>query len=89
MNGQIVLCQGINDREELDRTIGDLAGYRPKMQSLPSFRPTLHVSADTLRSLEPFTKKDAAYLIDQVEGLAEAPRGRCADPAFPHFACLR
>ena len=29
MNGQIVLCRGINDGEELERTIRDRAGYLP------------------------------------------------------------
>ena len=31
MNGQIVMCRDINDREELDRTIGDLARSDPGM----------------------------------------------------------
>ena len=34
MNGQIVLCPGLNDGEELDRTIGDLARFIPHMGSL-------------------------------------------------------
>ena len=34
MNGQVVCCKGINDGEELDRTIRDLVGYMPYMQSL-------------------------------------------------------
>ena len=33
MNGQIVLCKGVNDGEELDRTIRDLTKYLPYMQS--------------------------------------------------------
>lgn len=34
MNGQIVLCKGVNDGEELERTLSDLANYLPYMQSL-------------------------------------------------------
>src|SRR5699024_7266190 len=34
MNGQIVLCKGINDGQELERTIGDLAEYLPYMESV-------------------------------------------------------
>ena len=34
MNGQIVLCRGVNDGRELERTIGDLSGYLPYMESL-------------------------------------------------------
>ncbi|MFR5071244.1 MAG: hypothetical protein ACLTDS_03350 [Bianqueaceae bacterium] len=29
LNGQIVLCKGVNDRAELDRTITDLGGLIP------------------------------------------------------------
>lgn len=34
MNGQIVMCRGYNDGEELDKTIGDLLEYAPVMESL-------------------------------------------------------
>lgn len=34
MNGQIVLCKGENDGEELERTISDLVKYLPHMESL-------------------------------------------------------
>ena len=34
MNGQIVLCKGINDGEELERTIRDLSGFLPYLRSL-------------------------------------------------------
>lgn len=34
MNGQIVLCRGINDGEELDRSIRDLTKYLPYMESV-------------------------------------------------------
>ena len=34
MNGQIVLCKGINDGEELERSIRDMAEYLPYLQSV-------------------------------------------------------
>ena len=34
MNSQVVLCQGLNDEEELDRTISDLGKFIPHMESL-------------------------------------------------------
>ena len=34
MNGQIVLCRGVNDGAELDRSIRDLTKYIPAMQSV-------------------------------------------------------
>ena len=33
MNCQIVLCRGINDGEELSRTLGDLEALYPAMES--------------------------------------------------------
>ena len=33
MNGQIVLCKGVNDGAELERTIEELTKYLPYMQS--------------------------------------------------------
>ena len=34
MNGQIVLCKGINDGEELERSIRDLMKYAPQLQKI-------------------------------------------------------
>ena len=34
MNGQIVLCKNVNDKEELKNTISDLMKYVPNMRSL-------------------------------------------------------
>lgn len=34
MNGQIVLCKGVNDGKELERTIEDLSEYLPYMESV-------------------------------------------------------
>ena len=33
LRGQIVLCRGVNDGEELDRTMRDLAKYYPSMET--------------------------------------------------------
>lgn len=34
MNAQVVLCKGLNDGDELRRTIGDLLAYAPTIESL-------------------------------------------------------
>ena len=34
MNGQIVLCKGLNDGEELERSISDLTAYLPHLKSV-------------------------------------------------------
>ena len=67
MNGQIVLCKGINDGEELDRTIGDLAKYIPCMESVSVVPVGLSKFRDGLYPLEPFEKEDAEKTIEIIE----------------------
>lgn len=68
MNGQIVLCKGINDGQELERTIQDLSGYLPYMQSLSVVPVGLTKFREGLYPLEPFEKADAGKVIDIIEG---------------------
>lgn len=67
MNGQIVLCKHINDGEALERTLSDLSGLVPHMQSLSIVPVGLTRYRQKLYPLEPFTAEDAAALIRQVE----------------------
>jgi len=67
MNGQIVLCKGINDGEELERSIHDMAKYLPHLQSVSIVPVGLTKYRDGLYPLEPFTKEDAIRVIDTVE----------------------
>ncbi len=71
MNGQIVLCRGINDGEHLDRTIHDLSAYLPYMESLSVVPVGLSAHREGLFTLEPFNSEDAARVIDCVEGWQE------------------
>ncbi len=59
MNGQIVLCKGINDGEELERSIRDLSEYLPYMESLSVVPVGLTKYREGLYPLEPFEKEDA------------------------------
>ena len=59
MNGQIVLCKGVNDGEELERSIADLANYAPTIESVSVVPVGLSKYRDGLFPLEPFTKEDA------------------------------
>ena len=67
MNGQIVLCKGVNDGEELRYTIERLAAYAPHMQSVSVVPVRLSKFRDGLYPLEPFTKEDACQVIDLIE----------------------
>ncbi len=63
MNGQIVLCKGINDGAELERTIRDLSGYLPYLQSVSVVPVGLTKHREGLYPLEPFTKEDAREVL--------------------------
>lgn len=67
MNGQIVLCKGVNDGRELERTIGDLTKYIPCMESVSVVPVGLSKFRDGLYPMEPFTKEDAESAIDMIE----------------------
>ena len=67
MNGQIVLCKGWNDGEELERSLKDLYGYLPNLQSVSIVPVGLSKFRDGLEPLEPFTPEDAKKVILQVQ----------------------
>lgn len=67
MNGQIVLCRGINDGRELERTIRDLSEYIPCMESLSVVPVGLSKYREGLYPLEPFDRESAASAVDIVE----------------------
>lgn len=67
MNGQIVLCKGVNDGEELRRSIEDLMKYLPVLESVSVVPVGLTKYRDGLFPLEPFTKEDAKAVIAMIE----------------------
>lgn len=67
MNGQIVLCKGVNDGEELNRSIEELTRYIPCMESVSVVPVGISKFRDGLFPLEPFTKEEAAAAIDLIE----------------------
>lgn len=67
MNGQIVLCKGVNDGDELERSIEDLVKYIPCMQSVSVVPVGITKYRDGLFPMEPFTKQDAQAVIKTIE----------------------
>ena len=67
MNGQIVLCKGVNDGEELEFSIRELTKYLPYLESVSVVPVGLSKYRDGLYPLEPFTKEDAEKVIDTIE----------------------
>lgn len=71
MNGQIVLCKGVNDRGELNRSIRDLTKYIPQLESVSVVPVGLSKYREGLYPLEPFTKEDAREVIAMIHGWQE------------------
>ncbi|MBR4083786.1 MAG: DUF512 domain-containing protein [Lachnospiraceae bacterium] len=68
MNGQIVLCKGVNDGEELEFSIRELTKYLPNLESVSVVPVGLSKYREGLYPLETFTKEDACKVIDMIEG---------------------
>ena len=66
MNGQIVLCKGINDGAELESSIEKLSRYLPYLQSVSVVPVGLTEHREGLYPLEPFTREDAQKVLEQI-----------------------
>lgn len=66
MNGQIVLCKGVNDGAELERSIRELSAYLPNLESVSVVPVGLSKHRDGLFPLEPFTREDARQVLDLI-----------------------
>ena len=67
MNCQIVLCKGVNDGEELKRTIRDLQSLYPQVQSVSIVPIGLTRYRDGLAKAETFDSEDAKQVISLVD----------------------
>lgn len=72
MHGQIVLCRGINDGVELDRTMRDLSSLYPSLESVSIVPAGLTDFRDGLYSLSPFSPEECASIIAQIDEFSEA-----------------
>ncbi|MCR4608309.1 MAG: DUF512 domain-containing protein [Eubacterium sp.] len=67
MNAQIVLCKGVNDGEELLRSLRDLKKYAPILGSVSVVPVGLTKYRDGLCHLDEFGPEDAEDVIDMIE----------------------
>ena len=72
IHAQIVLCRGVNDGEELDRTLHDLSKLIPALTSLSVVPAGLTDHREGLYPLEPFTQKECRRVIEQVNRFGDA-----------------
>ena len=72
MRGQIVLCKGVNDGEELLRTMRDLQALYPAMDSVSVVPAGLTKFRDGLYPLKGYTKEECREVISMVETFGDA-----------------
>lgn len=77
---QIVLCPGWNDRARLERTVSDLAGRFPSVQSVAVVPVGLTDHRDNLPAIEPVTPDCARDVIRQVAALQQGYLSRWDTP---------
>lgn len=71
MNSQIVLCKGINDGDELEYSIRELAKMYPYMKSLSVVPVGITKYREGLTPLEKFDREDAQKVLALLHGLQE------------------
>ncbi len=67
MNCQIVLCRGLNDGKELEKTLDDLALLSPAIESIAVVPAGLTKHREGLYPLEDFTREEAVEVVRLVD----------------------
>lgn len=70
MNCQIVLCKGLNDSAELDRTMNDLGVLYPAVQAVAVVPVGLTRYRQQLYPLQPFAPAEGAKVLEQIDAFA-------------------
>ena len=70
LNCQIVLCKGINDGENLIRSMRDLTELTPNLLGVSIVPAGITDHREGLHPLEPFTAEESAAVIDMVDEFA-------------------
>lgn len=71
MCGQIVLCKGVNDEDELLRSMNDLSEYFPEMSSVAIVPAGLTKYREKLYPLTDFNEEEASRVIDMIDSVGE------------------
>lgn len=72
LRAQIVLCRGINDGEELLRSMRDLSALYPALDSVSVVPAGLTAHREGLYPLTAYTREEAAEIVRTVEAFASA-----------------
>ena len=82
LRGQIVLCRNVNDGAELDRTMRDLYGLYPAMDSVSVVPAGMTAYRKGLYPLENFTDEECAGVVRQVTSFADGCEMDCGERIF-------
>ena len=82
LRGQIVLCRNVNDGAELDRTMRDLYGLYPAMDSVSVVPAGMTAYRKGLYPLENFTDEECAGVVRQVTAFADGCERDCGERIF-------
>ncbi len=80
LHGQIVVCPGINDGEELRRTLADLASLRPGLATVAVVPVGRTAPRRALPALRPVTAREARETIALLDRFRGAIRDRAGEP---------
>lgn len=84
VNTQLVLCPGVNDGPQLERSLADLGNLGENLQSISVVPLGLTSHRQGLAQLTPFTPQSAGAVIDVVEAFSEQMlRRRGSRVAYP------
>ena len=84
VNAQLVLCPGLNDGPQLDRSLRDLAKLLPGLGSIALVPVGLTGHREGLYPLRPYTREEARQVLAQTEGFqAEMLREHGSRVAYP------
>lgn len=71
LNAQIVLCKGVNDGKELERSLNDLEELVPALKSVSVVPVGLTKYRKGLYPLEPFTPEECRRVVETVERIGD------------------
>ena len=82
LNAQLVLCPGLNDGDELRRSLRDLSGLAPALQTVSCVPVGLTRFRDGLYPLRPYTAEEAAATIDLIDSFGDEQQRRTGERLF-------
>jgi len=82
LRGQIVLCKGVNDGENLKKSLCDLEKLYPAMDSVSVVPAGMTRFRDGLYPLEPFSPEECADIIRQITEYSEGCLSRHGERIF-------